>query len=285
MPASNLPTVMGTPLLCPTMTLGTEMTMTIPLSIRTPDPDPDSDNDDNDDDDDLDGSIAGVDADSDNDSNNTADNDDDNVDDGSIPGVDDADADDESVPEANHAANEPIPGVGYNSGLAHDANAAEEAHAADEADQEPDDAVEDNQHGHFAGHGDNPANSAVEQELKKLAIDGAPPTIMPGRTRQQTRVEGYVHVNDGDVDDLISILMQQREPGVQHPNDYSHNLPELESVVMTQVNVKKGLKLFKERGVQAVSNEIKQMHDRNVMKPKAAATLTKEEKEAALEYL
>jgi Reverse transcriptase (RNA-dependent DNA polymerase) len=54
---------------------------------------------------------------------------------------------------------------------------------------------------------------------------------------------------------------------------------------MSQYNMKKGIKLFGQDGVDAVLSELSQLHDRNVLDPKNADTLSRGEKKAALEYL
>lgn len=81
------------------------------------------------------------------------------------------------------------------------------------------------------------------------------------------------------------MLKQLQRPGVVHPNDYSHNHPELESTVMTQHTMKKGIKLFGEAGVEAVLKEMKQLRDRKVIKPVSGHGLSREQKKASLEYL
>lgn len=54
---------------------------------------------------------------------------------------------------------------------------------------------------------------------------------------------------------------------------------------MTQHSMKKGIKLYGKGAIDAVLSELSQAHDYNVMKPKSAKNMTREEKKAALEYL
>ena len=54
---------------------------------------------------------------------------------------------------------------------------------------------------------------------------------------------------------------------------------------MTQHNMKKGIKLFGKAKVDAVLQELKQLHDRKVLEPKDTTTMTYNEKRAALQYL
>ena len=48
----------------------------------------------------------------------------------------------------------------------------------------------------------------------------------------------------------------------------------LENIVMTQHSVKQGLKIFGDAGVDAVVDELKQLHDRNVLEPKDINEMT-----------
>jgi hypothetical protein len=49
--------------------------------------------------------------------------------------------------------------------------------------------------------------------------------------------------------------------------------------------MKKGIKIFGTKGVDAVMKELQQLHDRNVMEPKSGNTLTQKDKNSALQYL
>ena len=69
----------------------------------------------------------------------------------------------------------------------------------------------------------------------------------------------------------------------RRPQDYSHLHATLEGTVMTQHSMKQGLKIYGEKGVDSVLNELKQLHDRKVVEPKKL--LTQAEKKAALHYL
>jgi hypothetical protein len=69
------------------------------------------------------------------------------------------------------------------------------------------------------------------------------------------------------------------------PRDYHHVYQDLEHTVLTQYNVKKGLKIFGEAGAKAVIKEKQQLHDRAVIQPKLANMLTRDEKRCSLQYL
>jgi hypothetical protein len=71
----------------------------------------------------------------------------------------------------------------------------------------------------------------------------------------------------------------------RRPRDHSHIHTILGETVMTQHSLKKGIKAFGNAGIEAVLKELQQLHDRKVLEPKNAATLTQDEKRAALQYL
>jgi hypothetical protein len=71
----------------------------------------------------------------------------------------------------------------------------------------------------------------------------------------------------------------------QKPRDYSHLYADLEHTVLTQYNVKKGLKIFGEAGADAIVKEMKQLHDRAVIQPCLVTMLTRDEKRKSLQYL
>eukprot|EP00957_Ditylum_brightwellii_P003680 278978-Ditylum_brightwellii.AAC.1 len=48
--------------------------------------------------------------------------------------------------------------------------------------------------------------------------------------------------------------------------------------IMTQYHMSKGLKIFGRKGIEAVMNELKQLHDRSVLNPKDPNKLLGEER-------
>ena len=94
-------------------------------------------------------------------------------------------------------------------------------------------------------------------------------------------------------------LRKRRTPTYKHhgispsqPQSYSHLFfiygtacTELESMVMTQYTADRGVKLFKERGVEAILIEMTQLHRRKVGQPRHRDDLTEEQRRAALHYL
>jgi hypothetical protein len=71
----------------------------------------------------------------------------------------------------------------------------------------------------------------------------------------------------------------------RRPQDYSYLHTTLESTMMTQYSMKKGIKAFGPPGANAVLTELKQLHDRTVIAPKDATKLSREDKQASLQYL
>ena len=51
------------------------------------------------------------------------------------------------------------------------------------------------------------------------------------------------------------------------------------------MNLKQGLKVFGDKGVEAVQKEMTQLHERKVMRPKHKRELTPEQRREALGYL
>ena len=59
----------------------------------------------------------------------------------------------------------------------------------------------------------------------------------------------------------------------------------IDDVVLTQYNMRRGIQLFRQRGIDAVRKELKQLNDRLVAKPVSPESLTKEQRARALAYL
>ena len=69
------------------------------------------------------------------------------------------------------------------------------------------------------------------------------------------------------------------------PRDYGHLHAVLESTMLTQYSMKKGIQMFGNAGVDAVLKELQQLHDRNVLEPANPDTLSANDKKASLPYL
>ena len=87
--------------------------------------------------------------------------------------------------------------------------------------------------------------------------------------------------------DMRDELQAKQKPGVAFPHDTcsSQRLPaELEATVLAQYGLRKGLKVFKERGIDALKQEVEQLIDLEVFKPVEKANLSKSELEQTLRY-
>ena len=79
-------------------------------------------------------------------------------------------------------------------------------------------------------------------------------------------------------------LRPRRYPREPEHKDY-FNLSTIGKVVLIQYGMKRGLKLFGEKGEAAISKEMQQLHDRKVMTPVKKNMLTDQERKRALNYL
>ena len=69
-------------------------------------------------------------------------------------------------------------------------------------------------------------------------------------------------------------------------NEYNKPSPSIiNHTILSQHSLKKGLRLFGQAGAEAVTKEMKQLHDRGVLEPKLATELTREQRTRALAYL
>ena len=71
----------------------------------------------------------------------------------------------------------------------------------------------------------------------------------------------------------------------RRPRDYSHLHATIDHICMTQYNLKRGLEMFGNEGIKAVQDELKQLHDRNVLSPVDGSALNTQQKQEALPYL
>jgi Reverse transcriptase (RNA-dependent DNA polymerase)/Zinc knuckle len=90
---------------------------------------------------------------------------------------------------------------------------------------------------------------------------------------------------ENEMNEKYGVRLSEHDLRPRRPRDYSHLHATLENIVMTQHSMKKGIKIFGNAGVDAVLKELQQLHDRKVLEPKDAMTMSREEKKASLEYL
>ena len=117
----------------------------------------------------------------------------------------------------------------------------------------------------------------------------------PARKREKTKT--YVPSMTGKKyeEGVINVNVEKVQSGVIHVNVQDTKLPEMTKeermehvlgvILLQQFNLNAGLKKFGVRGEQAVSKELKQLHDMRTFSPVDAQTLSKEEQIKALSLL
>ena len=112
--------------------------------------------------------------------------------------------------------------------------------------------------------------------------------------KQRSSIPRKFRDYEGDLHTLTSERMDLKEyatlyakmhctAGVpQHKNIMKS---EIVTTILTQHHVSKGLRIFGEKGTNAVLTGLKQLHDKHVMEPLHGNQLTRKEKSAALQYL
>ena len=206
----------------------------------------------------------------------------DNHDDQPIPDDDDDDAAPVDEPTTETVVDEPEENV---------VETAIEEHEAADLDPPEDDGSADEEETNDVPEANEEQRAPIidpsalsRREQSNLRVSGEIPTVMAGRTRSQNR-EATTNLADSMTEEMIRNLREQRAAGVMCPDDHHPELADLEAVAMTQLNMKQGIKRWKEDAVEAVRVEMNQLHVRKTVKPLAASSLSQEEKRAALQYL
>jgi uncharacterized protein YeaC (DUF1315 family) len=110
---------------------------------------------------------------------------------------------------------------------------------------------------------------------------------------------GMDNNNDDDSSEQITtptprVDLRPRQPkrdpvhlvGNGFEDKYSFLTSQLHTMLLTaQMSAKKGLKVFGNKGAEAITTELEQLHYRRVVKPVDGTTLTREQKRACLHYL
>jgi hypothetical protein len=105
----------------------------------------------------------------------------------------------------------------------------------------------------------------------------------PEATEEEVDEEPSIEQRIQQMDAAYGQRQHQYDLWARKPRDYSHLHVILEVTVMTQHNIKKGLQVFGEAGVEAVLKELNQLHERGVLKP--TKNLSHEQRMDALQYL
>jgi hypothetical protein len=109
--------------------------------------------------------------------------------------------------------------------------------------------------------------------------DSDPTTPGPRLRRSRTRSYGHLKGRAGDRS-LPTVARPHEFKGGKHQ---AHVI--LQSIIMTQYNLRQGIKKFGDSGKAAVLVELQQLYDRNVMEPVMKSDLTPTERKGALWYL
>jgi hypothetical protein len=120
---------------------------------------------------------------------------------------------------------------------------------------------------------DNDANNGTDDNNNVV------PALLPRLRRNRTPNYGHMKGSDGD-GSLPTLARPEEFRGGRHQ---SHVI--LQSIIMTQYNLKQGIKKFGDLGKAAVLTELQQLYDRDVMRPVNKYDLTPAERKGALRYL
>jgi hypothetical protein len=153
---------------------------------------------------------------------------------------------------------------------------------------------------------DNDLNDKFLDE--ENALEDEPVVTRSGRLsrRNQNYTHGYSHLTAGSLHDEVELSVPtpkstQKEPdvklGISKLKRILSNLKQEDTltiqedelaylgVIMTQMSLKQGLKVFGERGEASAFKEMKQLHDMDTFFPRDPRTLTREERVRALSSL
>jgi hypothetical protein len=122
---------------------------------------------------------------------------------------------------------------------------------------------------------DGSDDESSDDESEKAQDDAPSSRLRRNRTPSYGHLKG--RAGDGS---LPTIARPDEFKGGRHQ---SHVI--LQSIIMTQYNLKQGIKKFGDKGKEAVLTELQQLHDRAVMAPINKYDLTPSERKGALRYL
>jgi hypothetical protein len=129
---------------------------------------------------------------------------------------------------------------------------------------------------HASANNDNMPNDSSDDESHDEKDDDT-----PLRRLRRNRAPSYRHLKGRAGDgSLPTIARPDKFKGGRHQ---SHTI--LQSVILTQYNLKQGIKKFEDQGKAAVLTELRQLYDRDVMNPVNNYNLTPAERKGTLRYL
>jgi hypothetical protein len=119
-----------------------------------------------------------------------------------------------------------------------------------------------------------------------------PPTPKYMKTEKNARPAGQARTGNGVTHATVEAVIVETVPddevegGEHHHEDgAAEDEDAVLGFLLTQVSMRKELKLFGDKGREAVETELQQLHERQVMQPVAAESLTEEQRRWALAYL
>jgi len=128
----------------------------------------------------------------------------------------------------------------------------------------------------------NTSQMAIQQEEQEQEQDNHIPAHTYNLRRRPTKRNKRVSlaISDGNGGDNHD---ENMETGTGqyvtiHPKVHAH-------VMLTQMNVQQGLLTFGEKGNEAISKELKQLHEKRAITPMQRADMTIEDRRKALRYL
>jgi hypothetical protein len=151
--------------------------------------------------------------------------------------------------------------------------------------QEP---CEDSTDGQIVQMGTNDNdNQGLSDELSQLQ------TVIVTETDEDNRVENDAAIERAQLQEQLQQHMDEMYGArtgrynmrSRWPRDYGHLHTTLASIAMTQYIMNKGIKLFKDSGIDAISKELEQLHVRQVLQPKNSTYLSETQRRDALQYL
>jgi hypothetical protein len=131
---------------------------------------------------------------------------------------------------------------------------------------------------------ENTISTVEELENNSELIDGA--ENVGNLIDNNQNIEQPVESNlEGEMELRYGVRSGRYDLRPRRPRDYSHLHATMDHTCITQYNLKRGLQIFGNDGIKAVQEELKQLHDRNVLTPFDGRTLGTQERQAALPYL
>ena len=149
----------------------------------------------------------------------------------------------------------------------------------------------DNDHADIADDDNGTSNKSWSQEIKDAVEEGRQRALDNNNTRpQRARKRADQYLSSDYTFAVLTNMATAQNASKIIPDEtfYSAIAPhtlELKNFLTAQMTAKKGLKVFGQRGVNALMKELNQLLTRNVMHPVHARSLTREQKIGALKYL